>query len=381
LGENERMNKQRVKEFLEALGCSQIQVNAQSDWVKAACPLAAWTHEGGADRNPSFGVKATDDSGGVPTYHCFACGSSGTLPKLLHNIQMFSGEHNKEAADILSSEELGDDGEHGDSKAETRKRKVISKDKWAKLERDRKRRNVPVPETILQKFPLVTGLDDWRSETIVSYMREDRKIKESLIDDYQLRVYQDPIRQHVGIIFPIYNREGTQVMDMYVRMIHAKSFFRLNARLTDSKVNYQAPNLWFGNQFYDPERPLILVEGAFDVLRLRTLGVTANLWAAMGNVSDDQIDKIHARTIYLAFDADSTGKGYMKKVAEKVEAPARYVLRWDIVDKKDPGELRNLDEFKTVFANRFKLERPIKPTNPPKPKFRKPNLTIDPFDI
>jgi hypothetical protein len=370
------VDKEALLRFLHAVGCENIKDPGEgSGWIRSTCPLAPWFHEGGKDKKPSFGVKVTGEAK-HSSYHCFGCGSSGILPRLLHNLQFLSGVHYKEASNILSSQDFS---EEGNSKRSGRVRLV--RDKWKVLQETKRLKNLPVPEEIVEKYPLVSETDSAAAREITEYFK-GRKIAEHFIKDYKLRIYVDDLSIFTGVVFPIMDREGKQILDMYVRMIEEKSFFRLSASLSGSSVEYFAPNVWFGNQFYDPEKPLMLVEGAMDALRLRTLGIQ-NVWASMGEVSEEQLARVHSRVVYFGFDSDEGGRRFTKKAAKHINAPSRFVLRWDTVGAKDAGDLEDRKQFRKVFDNRIKLERMVRPAKPAGEKKKKSfrHLTFDPFDL
>ncbi len=371
------MRRDKVVEFMKALGCENINENTGSEWVRASCPLAPWFHEKGQDRRPSFGIRVTDREEEASTYHCFACGSAGMLPKLLHNLQWLSHSYYKEASSILSSEPFRE------VEPKKRKRIVVNADKFNFVQQKARLRNDPVPDEVLGQYPLVYTTTGPAKETIMNYIVNIRGIKEEFVQDYQLRYYRDPILSQLGIIFPIMNREGSKALDLWVRMVEDKSFFRLNAKLTGSEVDYHAPNLWFGNQFFNPELPIILVEGAFDVLKLRTFGIK-NVWGAMGPLSSFQCDTVHSRVVYFGFDSDSAGARYTKKAVEKIKAPIRSLLRWELEGCKDAGDCKDMAQFKRVFEKRVLIDSSdVKPAKPVSTKGKKPKryLTFDPFDI
>src|SRR5262245_24055204 len=74
------MNPEKTAKVLKLLK-STVPLNQQrAGWMVSSCPLAPWTHDGGTDKNPAFGVKKMD---GVPFSHCFACGWNGSLGDLV----------------------------------------------------------------------------------------------------------------------------------------------------------------------------------------------------------------------------------------------------------------------------------------------------------
>ena len=72
------MNRKSIEYVLTKMGVDSIKQNG--DWLTLSCPLAPWTHAGGTDRRPSFGVR---ESNGVSGVHCFSCGFKGGMLSLV----------------------------------------------------------------------------------------------------------------------------------------------------------------------------------------------------------------------------------------------------------------------------------------------------------
>lgn len=82
------MRAAHITELLAQLGCAKVRASATG--VRATCPLAPYTHAGGRDRNPSFGVKVSEEE--ASSFSCFSCGASGgDLKELLWALEAKSG--------------------------------------------------------------------------------------------------------------------------------------------------------------------------------------------------------------------------------------------------------------------------------------------------
>ena len=85
------MHEHRLRDILGRLGVGNLEVSP-SGWLHGVCPLAQWTHSGGRDRRPSFGVKP--DPGGGSGYVCFTCrykGRVSSLIRVMHHLMELTG--------------------------------------------------------------------------------------------------------------------------------------------------------------------------------------------------------------------------------------------------------------------------------------------------
>jgi hypothetical protein len=202
-----------------------------------------------------------------------------------------------------------------------------------------------VPANILNTLPLVQ-----KGDLVFEYLQE-RKIELEFIQKYQLRSYRNSAIGRLGVVFPIITKAGT-VVDLYVRSISSKIFFRLNAELTGSGVNYHAPHLVFGCQYIARNKPLWIVEGPIDALRLATLGVS-NVVAVCGGPKKAQIANIYApRGIVVAFDDDEAGSVFAQQLIKRSSAKTFYVVKWGLVGCKDAGDLESREQLEEVVRQR-----------------------------
>lgn len=81
------MTPSDLQQLLQVLGCDRIRVKSNG-WVTSTCPFAPWTHGGGVDHSPSFGVLSDPAGGG---YRCLACKRHGPLHRLPVALQGLGG--------------------------------------------------------------------------------------------------------------------------------------------------------------------------------------------------------------------------------------------------------------------------------------------------
>ena len=351
-------SKADIAMFLtDVLGCSGVSYSNTSDWVNCSCPLAKWKHAGGKDKKPSFGILMTKD--GKLSYNCFACGSSGSIFKLVHTLTWLRGSQLPGEAAFLSSniETTWDD----DGTADQKRAIPESYHKIATVTKKRIIQTPTVPESVLNRYPLLTDPSPGSVIAARDWLINRRLISARYISDYGLRLFHEPGNNDIGIIFPIISKRG-EVVDLWVRLIERKVFFRLKAERTGSKVEYSAPHLCFGWHLVDVHKPLFIVEGAIDLLRLRSLGVD-NAVATFGSLSSTKAEYLYSNTVYLAFDSDPAGVDICKRVINLLERriPFIHVIDWNVVGVKDPGELSDRRQIEKAVSTARSIASRLRP--------------------
>jgi hypothetical protein len=350
------MGIEHVEHFLMLIGARQIVKDVERGWIRCSCPLAVATHKHGTDSSPSFGVKIPNQEGKAPYFHCYSCGATGPLSQLLFDVEMIFNTPFREAAEYLSNFQIFNDRLNAVSE---NKRRVKVYDRFINWQDKRDMLCNPIiPDSVLEHYPLLSEKSRLNAHyEVLSWLTVERRITLQAITKFQLRLYVDDLLDRQGVIFPILSKDGKFVYDLWVRLIDEKRFFRLTANMTNSLVDYRAPNLWFGNHVYTTERPLVLVEGAIDALRLYSLGVE-NVIASFGAPSREQIASIYAPIIYLGYDNDGdggAGANMTKKLLRELQVPAMSVLDWGTVGLKDAGELTSEAQLRLVFDARIRI--------------------------
>lgn len=359
-----------IREFCERLGLKNIKVDKDRGWVNTSCPFAPFKHKNGLDTKPSFGISISKEDH-RPHYKCFSCDESGDLRSLLHNMLWLYGKPFGEAQTYLQQKHPEifnfEDTDHSNKKKRIKVDKLLSA--WEK----EKHINSPVPKVVLDKYPLLYGDTDWDALNISQieiaeikhYLEVKRGILPRFGEMYQLRYYKADYGA-LGVIFPIISRgEKQETIDLWVRLIDSKKNFRLSANLSESPHDYHAPSSWFGEHLFDSKIPTILVEGAIDALRLKSLGAAANVYACLGNPSKEQLQNpnILTRVVYLGFDSDEAGVKFARNALALVAAPKIYLLDWSKVGKKDAGDLETREQLGKVYVGRLQVNRPSQGVN------------------
>lgn len=99
------MRRERLLEVARKIAPFE-KIRADGDEIVFPCPLAPWTHDGGVDRHPSFGIKASDTEPSV--FFCFACGAKGRLSDLVIRLNALRKGALEETMDQVLCEERAD---------------------------------------------------------------------------------------------------------------------------------------------------------------------------------------------------------------------------------------------------------------------------------
>ena len=117
---------------------------------------------------------------------------------------------------------------------------------------------------------------------------------------------------------------------------------------------------WFGMFLIDWSRPVMLVEGEIDAMRLMALGYTNVIASATSSVTDAQIDALAAETLVLGYDADAAGKHAHARIRDRVGQKAQVLeVDWSLAKKdgspcKDAGDLPDETALREVLRGMWK---------------------------
>lgn len=84
------MNADELREIVSDVFGRGTKTEVSNGWLKMRCPLSPWTHEKGADSNPSSGLSIKPD--GVSVFNCFTCGNKAPIQGMLRKYAGFTGE-------------------------------------------------------------------------------------------------------------------------------------------------------------------------------------------------------------------------------------------------------------------------------------------------
>jgi hypothetical protein len=324
------VHRKAVLSFLSAIQAENIE-DSGGEWVHASCPFASYLHEKGTDSRPSFGIRV-GKNGKSSVFHCFSCATSGLLQKLVYLVWVLSGIYPAKAATVIWDEEMFES--ELDSLTTVRTFPIEFKIRPS---------TTLVPVEITSKYPLVND------DVVIEWLHVTRKISDSVIEHFGIREARDLYDESM-VVFPVLTVHG-EVADLYARYINQKRFFRMNAAYTESDVDYKATHLFFGGHGINIWKPIWIVEGAIDCMRLHTLGIT-NTIACLGGPKREQFSNLYAPAgVVLAFDADLAGRRFTEVGLSLVKTDRVWRVDWGSVGITDPGELESKDQLREAVKS------------------------------
>lgn len=313
------MNVEGIRALMADLnGGVRQRSERKDDWEMFSCPLARWTHAGGHDNNPSFGVLITDERESL--FHCFGCKKKGPLPYLIRLLEEYTGES------------------YSDLEEEVEAAETVGYDlpEWGRRNHREDVQKLPEPlsEEYWHVYDPAEGHPYLRRRGIGA--RTARAVP----------IFHDPDEDR--ILFPmcdgkgaLYGYTGRAVSDNRIPRI--KDYFGLPKRLC-----------LLGDHLVDRKSraPLLLVEGLFDFAKLYSGGF--DVVASCGSDLTDaqaKILKAIGRPVYIFYDNDMAGKDGAKNAGEKLRraipvAKVRYPK-----GVSDPGEISRRDIVRKMINN------------------------------
>lgn len=337
------MNIDACKAFAEAIDVQLLYV--QEPWVRGRCPMS-WMHKRGFDLHPSFGIRANDE--GTSFYNCFVHGA-GSLPKLLHSLQLCHKEHFKEASRILTEQEIVPDIE----------------EVWARFDdpyeqKERVHAKVQsIAEDVLIEFGRISA-DTAVAKAAREYLEgKGFHLKEAELLD----IRYDSI--FWNIIFPVRNYKG-ELVYLSTRKIGAKRIRAVTAESTIFAGNKKFSSLaesgaFFGEHLINPEKPVLVIESEIELGKLKGFGVK-NIIASLGGIKGKQLQRLlRYPTLILGFDDDDAGHRSRDKVIEKCQNySVIYTVNWGDIGANDPGDIASIEELKIVLGGRKHIWEQLK---------------------
>lgn len=294
------MKKENVIEVLLSIGLEEddlsFRTNADgSEWVNTYCPLAEWTHDGGSDSSPSFGVMVDEEAPSVA--HCYTCGSSHLI-NLVRKMEAFSGEDLGQQ--IMATMLYERDTAPPD--LDTLRRRNLAKAK--------KKRPTPLDETRFTRFPLVA-----RCREGTDYLLNRRILERGWVsmglryDDFQKRVLV-PIRDRRGLLYGVSGRTILAPDDYPI--IIGKDGKQINYPKVNNYKGLQKKFHILGHDTWESGKPVLVHESLMGQVYLMGIGADQyfNLACILGsNMSPQQAAKLAqlGEPTYLLLDNNLAG--------------------------------------------------------------------------
>ena len=246
------MKTDAIVKFMKGLAVGHVNPHKRTGWVICECPLQPWRHVNGKSSDEVFGVRV---EAGDPRCNCFACGYSGTLGKLTIEAKALNKMQPRidvkwgqlfeaiDAAVIVGDLDL-DTPDIEEVMAAQAQDLHLFPDWW------------------LDSFPKATDIA-WARK----YLREERGLLDVMIERLEIRV--DTVQQRV--CFPVRDFQH-RLVGLHGRAVHAGVDPRYRMYLQAGQNN---PTVWLGEDWVDMNRPIVVVEGPFDLASV--MGVYDNV--------------------------------------------------------------------------------------------------------
>lgn len=332
----------REGKLLKLLGFLDIKVHDRNgDWLLINCPTAHTTHVGGTDKKPSCGVSISSSKPSM--VHCFTCGTR-KLSEVLHILNWTKGVP-KEALRFYLENEMSDNS------SETRSDLEFT-DKFRNV--SRREDPVEVPGFILDNFESVERASEYLKKRGVDL---DLAKTHGMLYCDKFKTIDGKVWQD-AIVCPIRDRDFKTYW-LHFRSITSKKFWHAKPEHFGLNFKWGRSDSWAGLEFLDITKPIVLVEGFFDMLRLKTLGLV-NVIASHGGIGKNSLKlkrilDLSPKLIYTGFDADKSGKEFSKWVRRQAKCEV-IDLDWSKLNIKDPGDLKSKADLTKLLRSGTEFE-------------------------
>jgi len=324
------MKDPHLAKLMQMLGSAPAS-HHRSGWFVTSCPLAPWRHEGGSDHNPAFAIKR---EAGDAFCNCFACGYHGKLSELIlemRHLNKVSSQLQVPWGEAFALVEQAED--------ETLLN-LGSPDVEEMLEA-RLDKNHEFPQWWLDSFA------KWREiKWAVDYL-QSRNVAPEIADYMDIRV--DVIERR--ICFPVRNFRG-KLMGLHGRAVEKDTAPRYRMYKQAGHIN---PHIWLGEHWIDTEKPILIVEGPFDLASV--LRIYPNSCSPLfANPSKEKIkrmaDALEWVTLFDNGRGGDAGRAKISQVLHKTHIVTHARLAPDL---KDPGEA-SIEQLKAALTGVLPLK-------------------------
>lgn len=322
------MRAEAIVQLAQLLGCAKVRAGRRS--VVVTCPLAPWTHEGGADKHPGCSIIIDDDR--KSGWRCHGCGHHGNLNWLVTKWGTLSRKPVEDAFRLIEREEDGADAVRARIDRGTEE-KWGGGDAWVPSEPETAEDPEVFPEAEAEQF---TGR--------VPQYALDRGLSLETCKAWQLGYDEGwGPKPTPRLVFPVRRQDGALV--------------GLVGRATDGArpkyYNYwnfrKSRHLYGLDKVPADSEALILVEGMIDTLVWWSYGLpVAGTMGAIPSKAQAAL-AVGFRRVYLALDKDTAGQEGERALLDMLQDRVA-VYRCDFFEgKADPKQL-NADEAQASLA-------------------------------
>lgn len=308
------MDRATALDVLRRLG-STSGVTQQGDWLMTTCPLAPWTHSGGTDNSPSFGIHLEPD--GTSVFNCFSCHKKGPVAHLVWLMEGFTGES------------------YGGLKKEIEDNELFMGDipEWSASNPlpDSKPLTI-LPEALLKAYPEIAVDHPFLKERFITNPDAIRKM--------ELRSDTDS-RGVERVVFPVRDIGGG-LLGFTGRAIDKSASLKVR-----DYANLPKSRALLGSHLVDKDKPLAVVEGLFAYATMVDYGF--NAVALMGSSLSPQQAQLLLeinKPLYLFLDNDKAGRGGVEHIKEKLQDHLplfRVTYPSTVKEGEDPNDLYKLE--------------------------------------
>jgi hypothetical protein len=329
--------------FLSMICAEKIR-EGTTGWIHCCCPLARWTHSGGSDSRPSFGIKVSESE--KSGYKCHGCQSHGSLDDLAWRLNKFSGWKLNEVVDFVNASDqmslamLSDtlDGSQSNwyKKSKTVSGLVFSPADIKKVKESEVDDTIPekVLKDIISAFPEgVMQYLTWAKPPMSERKPED-KIPRGMTQDTINKFELGWDKKYKRIVIPVRDATGRLVG------MTGRAFYSFTNPKFFHYPGFLKSRYLFGEYLAKKDGIGYLVEGHFDVMMLHQNGYPQAV-ATMGSyLSDIQVMKIcrfFKEVVYIR-DGDTPGKEAENRIRSTLSGHIK-MSAIEIPEGYDPDDL------------------------------------------
>lgn len=322
------MTPEKIDTLLPLINSKRTGTRAA--WILGPCPLGPWRHGGGKDKHPSFGVKSSKNSKSL--CKCMSCGFGGDLHDLL----------------IYLSNKLKKDPRSGYSLS------LASEIIFGEFE-DISLEGYAIPEygegtfeeSVTTVFPeswLATFYPVAKFPEAMTYL-QNRGLPLPIVKGLDVRF--DPVQRRVA--FPFRGRKG-DLVGLQGRALDKSNPLRYYQY---GYHGHRNSHCWMGEDTVDLDKPVILLEGPFDLASV--LRVYQNVAASFtSGLSKEKVLRMADATDIITFyDHGHGGDEARKRIAEVLLGrPITHII--PSYEEGDAGAM-SVDTVKNYLKEHVKL--------------------------